>query len=172
MSTFYHVRSPNIRIMHFWGTSGCCMGIICLHTLTKFTLAVILRGQPSFDPSKWPLIHKIWILWLFCPAWATSALFLANRLWPKIWHLLFLTLLESYNQFLKRNWIYMAVHTGGNSAPRLLERCVSWHSYIILLAKSLRNSKSISYFWFYFIIYVRFLIFHQFLGNKVIFRIF
>ena len=64
-----------------------------------------------------PSVHEIWILWLFCHVWAISGLFLANRPWPKIWHLFFLTLLESYNQFLKRKWIYMQVHTGGDSAP-------------------------------------------------------
>ena len=48
MSKFYHIRSSNIRKMHFWGTSGCCMGIIYLHTLSKSSLAVILRSQPSF----------------------------------------------------------------------------------------------------------------------------
>ena len=48
MSKFYHIRSQNIAIIPFWGTSGCCMGIICLHTATKSTLAVILRCQPSF----------------------------------------------------------------------------------------------------------------------------
>ena len=34
--------------MHFWGTSDCCMGIICLYNPTKSCLAVIVRGQPSF----------------------------------------------------------------------------------------------------------------------------
>ena len=34
--------------MHFWVTSDCCMGIICLNNPTKSCLAVILRGQPSF----------------------------------------------------------------------------------------------------------------------------
>ena len=50
MSKFYHIRSPNIRIIHFSGFSGCCMGIICFHTPPppESTLAVILRGQTSF----------------------------------------------------------------------------------------------------------------------------
>ena len=48
MSKLYHIRSPYIRMMHFWGTSDCCMGIVCLYTSTKSSLAIILRGQPSF----------------------------------------------------------------------------------------------------------------------------
>ena len=48
MSKFYYIRFPNIRKIHFWGLSVCCMGIICLHTPTKSNLAVILRIQPSF----------------------------------------------------------------------------------------------------------------------------
>ena len=112
MSKFYHIRSPNIRKVHLWGTSGCCMGIIGLHTPTKSTLAVIEGSTKFLRPS----VHEIWILWLFCTARAICGLFPANRPWPKISYLLFLTLLESYNQFLKRKWIYMEVHTGGNLA--------------------------------------------------------
>ena len=48
MSRFYHISSPKIRKMHFWGTSCCCVGMICLPFLTKSNLVVILRGQPSF----------------------------------------------------------------------------------------------------------------------------
>ena len=98
--------------MHFWGTSDCCMGIICMHTPTKLCLAVILRGQPSF------YVHRF-TRYEFSDFFAPPGLFPANRLWPKICHLLFLALLESYNQFLKRKWIYMEVHMGGNSAPRV-----------------------------------------------------
>ena len=69
----------------------------------------------------------------FFPARAISGLFLANRPWPKIWHLLFLTLLQTYNKFLKRKWIYMEEHMGGNSDPRvnLLLRSfdTSWLSF-------------------------------------------
>ena len=114
MSQFYHTRSPNIRIIHFWGTSGCCMGIIWLHTFTKSNLAVILRDQPSFYNHPFT---RYGFCDFFCPARVIFRLFPANRPWPKIWHQLFLTLLESYNRFLKRKWIYMEVHTGGNSAP-------------------------------------------------------
>ena len=42
---------------------------------------------------------------------------------------------------------------------------------MILPAKLHANSKSIFYFWFNFLISVRFLIFHQTLGKKVVFRI-
>ena len=103
-------KFPKIKKIYFWSFSGCCMGIICLHTPTKSSLAVILRGQPSF-----------------CDHWFTRygfsdfsslpGLFLANQPWPKIRHLFFLTLLESKNQFLKRKWIYMEVYMGSNSAP-------------------------------------------------------
>ena len=48
MLKFYHIRSTNISKMHFWGTFGSCMGIICLHTPTESSLVVILRGKPSF----------------------------------------------------------------------------------------------------------------------------
>ena len=48
MSKFHHIRSSNIRKVHFWGNSACCMDIICFHTLSKSNLAVILWGQPSF----------------------------------------------------------------------------------------------------------------------------
>ena len=42
--------------MHFWGISGCYVGIICLHTPSKSSLAVILRGQPSFY-NQWLTIY-------------------------------------------------------------------------------------------------------------------
>ena len=42
-------KVPKYQKIHFWGTSGCWIGIICLHTPTKSSLAVILRGQPSFS---------------------------------------------------------------------------------------------------------------------------
>ena len=41
-------KVPKYQNNPFLGKSYCCMGIICLHTPTKSTLAVILRGQPSF----------------------------------------------------------------------------------------------------------------------------
>ena len=110
----FTIMSPNIRKMHFWGTSSCFMGILCLHTPTKSSLAVILRDQPSFIG--WRDMNFVTV----CPAPAISEQFPANRPWPKIWHLFFLTLLVSYNQFLKRKWIYMEVHTGGNSVSFLL----------------------------------------------------
>ena len=75
MSKFYHKRSPNIRKMDFWGTSGSCMGIICLHTPTKASLAVILRGQSG-------LYHQWFTRYrfvTFCPAQTMSGLFPANR---------------------------------------------------------------------------------------------
>ena len=92
------------------------MGIICLHTPTKSSLAVILRGQRSFYDNRF---RRYGFCDIFCPARAVSGLFPANRPWPKIWHIFFLTLLDSYDQFLKRKWICMEVHTGGNSAPRV-----------------------------------------------------
>ena len=68
MSKFYHTRSPNIRKMHFWDNFGCCMGIICLHTPTKSSLAVILRGQLSFYG------HRL-KRWWFCDSFALPGLF-------------------------------------------------------------------------------------------------
>ena len=59
--------SPNIRKMHFWGTSDCCMDIICLHTPTKSSLAVILRVQPNF--------YEHWFMrYGFCDAFAPPGL--------------------------------------------------------------------------------------------------
>ena len=122
MSKFYHTRSPHIRIIHFWGHFRLLYGYNLPHTPTKVSLAVILRGQPSF-------YDHLFTRYGFCdffprPGYfrAISGLFPANRPWPKIWHLLFLTLLESYNQFLKRKWIYMEVHTEGNSWWKCLSK--------------------------------------------------
>ena len=109
-------KVTNIRKIHFWGTSGCCIVIICMHTPTKSSLVVILRGSTKFPR---PSVLEIWILLLFSSVWGISRLFPANRPWPKIWHLFFLTLLESYNEFLKRKWIYMEGHTWDDSAPRV-----------------------------------------------------
>ena len=117
MSKCYHIRFPNIRKMHFGSTSGSCMDIICLHTFTKFNLAVILRGQSSFYDYPFTRYRFCDI---FCPALAISRLFPANRPWPKKSCLLFLTLLESYDQFLIKKWIYMEAHMGGNSAPAVI----------------------------------------------------
>ena len=88
-------KFPDFREMHFWGTSSCCMGIICLHTTTKSSLAVILRGQLSFYDHRFTRYG-------FCDFFDIPGLFAANRSWYKIWHLFFLTLLESWSQFLKR----------------------------------------------------------------------
>ena len=68
MSKNFHTRSPNIRKMHFWGTSGCSIGIICLYTPTKSTLAVILRSQPCFCDHRFTRYG-------FCDFFATSGLF-------------------------------------------------------------------------------------------------
>ena len=108
MSKLYYIRSLNIRKMHFWDASCCCIGIICLHTPTKSSFVVILRGHPSFY-DHWFTIYG------FCNFFAPFGLF--PGYWPKIRHLFFLTLLGSYTEFLKKKWMYMEVHTGGNSAP-------------------------------------------------------
>ena len=55
---------------------------------------------------------------------------------PKNSTCFFLTLLESQNQFLKEKWIYMEVHTGGNSAPRvywLIIRLNNWYRWLVIL---------------------------------------
>ena len=128
MSKIYHARSQNIRKMHFWGTSGCWMGIICLHTPSKSSLVIILRCQSSFYNHR-SMRYGLWDIF------AQPGLFPANQSWPKIWHLFFLTL-------LKRKWIYMEVHTGDNSAPRgkvFFDKTQFWHYGIGPLFWSLSN---------------------------------
>ena len=108
-----------------------------LHGYNLYAYSHLIMSCGHFEGSTKflrPSVHEIWIFWLFCSA----RVFPANRLWPKICHLLFLALLESYNQFLKRKWIYMEVHMGGNSAPRVHKNftksrfCV--HSYYLLFS--------------------------------------
>ena len=117
MSKCYHIRFPNIRKMHFGSTSGSCMGIICLHTFTKSNLAVILRSQSSFYD--YPFTRYRFCDF-FAPPWPFPSYFRLTNHDPKYGTCFFLTLLESYNQFLIRKWIYMEVHMGGNSAPAVI----------------------------------------------------
>ena len=100
---------PKIRKMH----SGCCVGTICLHTPTKSSLAVILRGQPSFCDHRFTRYG-------FCDFLPRTDYFQLTDHDPKYGPCFFLTLLGSYNEFLKRKWSYMEVYTGGNSALRVL----------------------------------------------------
>ena len=61
-------KVPKYPKLHFWGTSDCCMGIICLHTPTKSSLTVILRGQPRFYDHRFTRYR-------FCDLFAPSGLF-------------------------------------------------------------------------------------------------
>ena len=48
MSKFYHIRSPDIRKMHFWGTSGCCMVLFaCIFPLHQVLQSVWGVNQVS-----------------------------------------------------------------------------------------------------------------------------
>ena len=103
-------KIPRYQKNAFLGHFRLLHGIICLHIPTTSSLAVSLRGQPSFYGHRFTRYE-------FCDFFPLPGLFPANRPSPKIWHLFFLTLRESRNQFLKRKWIYMEVHPGVNSAP-------------------------------------------------------
>ena len=76
------------------------------YNLLPYTSAPWIYSCGHFEGSNkflWPSVHEIWFLRLFCPARAISWIFPANRPWPKIWHLLFLTLLEQFNSFWREN---------------------------------------------------------------------
>ena len=114
MSKSYHIRPQKLKRKAFW---RALLVIARVRFAYKYPLNRVMRSFWGVNQVSKTNSSRDMDFVTFCPARAISGLFPANRLWPKIWHLFFRNLLESYNQFLKRKWIYMEVQKGGNSAP-------------------------------------------------------